>query len=485
MLKILSCSLLLICLDRAVGLQETSDVYHEILTKTYMPSRRNVERVYSDVEVGTPLFLTPYIEQNKLEEAREAAAVDCELYRGLDSYSGFLTVNKEYNSNLWFWYFPAMNRPAADTPWMIWLQGGPGVTSLFGLFSEIGPFIVNKENKLEEIMYSWGKNHSLLFIDNPVGTGYSFTNDSRGYAKSHTDVGVDLYAGLQQFLTIFPELRQAPLTITGESYAGKYIPALGVKILRNKNDKQPINMQGLAMGNAWSDPVTLMKLSKVSREVGLLDDRIADLLETLEMTIEEWIKNGELVKAFYYYNDALSVFTTTTEVSNLYNYLEEDFSLEGSYVEFIQRPEVRRALHVGNALFNATNFDDVYNNLLPVFMESVNPWIEELLEHYKVMIYNGHLDLGVPYKPTADMCDALKFTGSSEFRNYKRSPWYHDGIIAGYVREGGNLLEVMVRGAGHMVPTDKPSAAYALISAFVRGIPLDRDTAWLSSLEDN
>ncbi|KAL4712950.1 hypothetical protein ACJJTC_012020 [Scirpophaga incertulas] len=489
MLKLINFLLLLICLHQVAESQRmrlTTDSYRELLRKTYTSKsegRSYVSR--SDIDVGSPLLLTPYIEQNKLEDAREAAAVDPEVltpgcgskHNCIDSYSGFLTVNKEYNSNLWFWYFPVKNQPVEDTPWLIWLQGGPGVSSLFGLFTEIGPFVVNKDDKLEEIMYSWGKNHSLIFIDSPVGTGYSFTDDKRGFATSHTAVGEDLHTALQQFLTIFPELRKPPLIITGESYAGKYIPALGMQILKHKNDSPPINLQGLAIGNGWSDPGTLMNISYVAREVGLLDDHAADLMRTLEVTVREWIKNGELVKSFYYFADTIQILQTISNVSNIYNYLEEEVNLEGAHVSYIQQPEIRRALHVGNALYNATNYNDVYDNLVPVFMESVTPWIEELLEHYRVMIFNGHLDLLVAYKPTSDMCNALSFTGSSEFRNNKRTPWYHDGIIAGYVRKGGNLMEVMVRGAGHMVPSDKPAAAYALISAFVRDISLDEDTA--------
>lgn len=56
-------------------------------------------------------------------------------------------------------------------------------------------------------------------------------------------IGENLYTALQQFLTIFPELRNAPLTIAGESYAGKHIPSLGVQILWHKNEDEPINLQ--------------------------------------------------------------------------------------------------------------------------------------------------------------------------------------------------------------------------------------------------
>lgn len=69
----------------------------------------------------------------------------------------------------------------------------------------------------------------------------------------------------------------------------------------------------------------------------------------------------------------------------MYNYLQDDISLEGSYVDFIQRDDVRRALHVGNT--NFTSIGVVYKKLVPDFMGSAKNWLEELLENYRVMIY--------------------------------------------------------------------------------------------------
>lgn len=449
-----------------------------------------MERVYkpgrgrTGSEAGSPLLLTPFIEEKKLKEAREAAYVDpIHLLPGIDSYAGYLTVNKEYNANLWFWYFPVAEQPVEETPWILWLQGGPGASSLYGLFTEIGPLSVTDDMHLEEIKYSWGKNHSLLFIDNPVGTGYSFTDDDRGYATNQTTIGENLYTALQQFLTIFPELRKAPLTIAGESYAGKHIPSLGVQIHWHRHENEPINLQGLAIGNGFIDPVTLQKYSYFVREVGLVDDSVADSMSHIETAVVQFITNGELLKAYAYYNYLLQMFLTRSKLSNLYNYLQEEISLDGPYMEYIQSDDVRKALHVGNTTF--TSIGVVYRKLVLDFMNSGKMWLEELIENYKVMLYNGHLDIIVAYHPSVNTYKSLAFTASPEFAKAERNPWYHDRILAGYYKVAGNLTEVMVRGAGHMVPADKSAAALGLISAFARGISLDDDTAKLINLEKN
>jgi vitellogenic carboxypeptidase-like protein len=93
-------------------------------------------------------------------------------------------------------------------------------------------------------------NHNVIYIDNPVGTGFSFTDKEEGYAKNEIDVGNNLYEALIQFFTLFPDLQKNKFFVTGESYAGKYVPAVSHAIhKRNGNAKIKINLKGLAIGN--------------------------------------------------------------------------------------------------------------------------------------------------------------------------------------------------------------------------------------------
>ena len=156
----------------------------------------------------------------------------------LTSYSGFLTVNKTANSNLFFWYFPAENGNQS-APFVLWLQGGPGSSSMFGLLKENGPFLADVDKKGRPFIRSnphrWSANHNVLYIDNPVGTGFSFTDHFEAYPNSIEESTEDLYDFLQQFLLMFPELQKVEFFPFGESYAGKYVPALAHKIHRENN----------------------------------------------------------------------------------------------------------------------------------------------------------------------------------------------------------------------------------------------------------
>ena len=101
----------------------------------------------SSEDPGEPLFLTPYLETNQIDLARNLSQVHLQSEYSYLSYSGYLTVNKTCNSNLFFWFFPAKNGQV-DSPLLVWLQGGPGASSLFGLFSENGPIRVDQAGQL-------------------------------------------------------------------------------------------------------------------------------------------------------------------------------------------------------------------------------------------------------------------------------------------------------------------------------------------------
>lgn len=174
---------------------------------------------YDGGDTGDAVFLTEYIERGQFELAKNLSLVNHNDMKWLTSYAGYLTVNKTYNSNLFFWFFPAKLDPS-KAPVVLWLQGGPGASSLFGLFTENGPFFVSSKKTLQPRKYSWHLNHNLLYIDQPVGTGFSFTEDEAGYAKNEKDVGNDLFSAIKQFFTLFSELRGNAFYITGESYAG-------------------------------------------------------------------------------------------------------------------------------------------------------------------------------------------------------------------------------------------------------------------------
>lgn len=171
---------------------------------------------------------------------------------------------------MFFWFFPAQNTHKPDTPVLLWLQGGPGSSSLFGLFAELGPILIDANGNIQSRPVHWNGNNHLLFIDNPVGTGFSFTDNNEGYARSQEDVARDLYSALSQFFEIFTDFASNPFFVTGESYAGKYVPSITYKIhVENQNPhvKTRINLKGMSIGNGLVDPLNQYKYGDFLYEV--------------------------------------------------------------------------------------------------------------------------------------------------------------------------------------------------------------------------
>ncbi|KAL3269773.1 hypothetical protein HHI36_008833 [Cryptolaemus montrouzieri] len=428
---------------------------------------------------GKPLILTPLIEENKIDDALTASEVHFNGFKNKKSYSGYFTVNKPFNSNLFFWFFPAES-DFENAPVVLWLQGGPGASSMIGLFGENGPFSVKTKKGLKLRQYSWTQTHSVIYIDSPVGTGFSFT-DKDGYAQNETQVGQDLYNALEQFFLLFPKLQANPFYVTGESYGGKYVPAISYTIHKNNpTGKVKINLQGLAIGNGLSDPLNQLKYGDYLYQLGLIDTQALAQVKSYEDEGVKYIQNKEWVKAFQLFDNLLngdqnnhtSYFKNVTGFDNYFNFLypvapDDELNLMANY---LQRADVHAAIHVGDVPFLTEN-PLVEVNLVSDVMQSVAPWISELLSNYRVLIYNGQLDIIVAYPLTENYLKNLQFNGADEYKTAQRYKWYVGTDLAGYVKQAGNLTEIMVRDAGHMVPHDQPKWAFDLISRFTRNKP--------------
>lgn len=415
------------------------------------------------------LLLTPYLKEERVQDARKDAEVHLDVFQDITSYSGYFTVNETTSSNLFFWFFPSANNYAED-PVLLWLQGGPGGSSLFGLFTENGPFLVNNNGTVSLREYSWHKNHSILYIDQPVGTGFSFT--SGPFLTDQEQIADHLYSGLIQFFTLFPELQKNGFFISGESYAGKYIPSLGSKIHHNnQNASLKINLQGLLIGNGLTDPVNQYKYGDFLYQLGFIDLNTLNSFHVMEENIKNLIIRGMHRYAHFYSLYIWSIYSSKTGLNNEYNYLKDYDDDPTEWENFLKRDNVQKAIHARSQNYSAINYD-VYQALNADMTKSVANYVIELLDHYRVLVYNGQMDIIVSYASTVNYLQNLNFTAADQYKTVPRKIWRVGDRVAGYVKTAGNLTEVMVRNAGHMVPTDQPEAVYNLIFNFVRSKPI-------------
>ena len=137
----------------------------------------------------------------------------------LSSYAGYITVDEPTGSNLFFWLFEAQRVDPAAAPLLIWLNGGPGSSSMYGLFAEHGPFSVLPDGSgLSMRNVTWTNDYSVMYIDNPVGTGFSYTESKDGFVTNQKEVGEDLLTFLTKFYELYPKFQQLPLYICGQRH---------------------------------------------------------------------------------------------------------------------------------------------------------------------------------------------------------------------------------------------------------------------------
>ena len=353
-------------------------------------TKLNIPELDPDDDVGEPLILTPLLREGKIEDAVMASKVEG-LSDDVESYSGFFQVDPEAQGNLFFWYFPAANKNLS-APTIVWLQGGPGGSSLFGLFVENGPFKVDANSKLVPRNTSWNEEANLLYFDQPVGTGFSNIKDQYKMCTDQECVARNLFEALQQFYTMFPTLLKNELFITGESYAGKYVPAISHKI-HTENQKPDsdktlkLPLKGLAIGDGLTDPVNQMVYADYLYQLGLLDEvSYTSIDKECKETIDD-IGKKKWGDASGDFNLILYNFQALTKLNFVYNFLldkqPEDFNY---FIPFLERPETRKAIHVGHTPYHDVN-TDVYEALQADIPKSVAPLVEDLLNaKYRVSI---------------------------------------------------------------------------------------------------
>lgn len=168
-------------------------------------------------------------------------------------FSGYVTVDEEAGRSLFY----ALAESASDTPdtdpLVLWLNGGPGCSSIGGGFlSELGPFYPKPGGKLLKAnKYAWNKVANVLFLESPAFVGFSYSNTSADAIVGDARTADDSLEFLLRFFKRFPQYAHRPLHLSGESYAGHYIPNLAQRILRynKKADKDAqINFQGFLVG---------------------------------------------------------------------------------------------------------------------------------------------------------------------------------------------------------------------------------------------
>lgn len=439
------------------------------------------EQVSDEAEVD----ISTYIKNGNTYKVPTATRVTLPDGPDIESYAGFVTTDAEAGNKLFYWYFPARNGNVS-APLVIWLQGGPGGASTFGLFAENGPLEVNADMNVTLREETWNKDYKMLFIDNPVGAGFSYTSNN-GYCGDTRDcVARNLYSMLTQFTACYNHVWASGIYITGESYGGKYVPAFAnyirAKNVANYPDDQII-LHGIAVGDGWTDPVRMIPgYPDMLFNQGLISSKEKKIVQEYCDKCVQQIQAGDYFGAFETWDKMLNgdVFpypnlffnmTGLKDYDNFYN-TEAPSALE-YYGPYLSQPNVRRALHVGPRTLQ--NGKECEKHLLADFHVSLRDELVALLESgVNVLYYSGHLDVIIGTALTERFLEQLEWSGAEEYRASERVVWRvdpHDVDVAGWARSARNFHFVTVKNAGHLVPFDQPRASRNMIDHLINRIP--------------
>lgn len=169
---------------------------------------------------------------------------------------------------------------------------------------------MNEKLELVPRPVAWSNDAHLLALDNPLGVGYSHTDSLQRMATNQTTVGADLYEALRQFFELFPDLRANAFYATGESYAGKYVPAAAYTIHMRNMAAPPaerINLQGIAIGDGAFDPPTQFTgFGPLLFNIGLADTRAAKVYDAYDKRFTAHLEAGDRLAAFRSFDEMLN-----------------------------------------------------------------------------------------------------------------------------------------------------------------------------------
>lgn len=173
-----------------------------------------------------------------------------------DNTWGYVDVRTGAHMFYWLYYSKAPVNRYVDRPLVIWLQGGPGASSCgHGNFEEIGPLDVN----LNERNFTWVKDMNVLFIDNPVGSGYSFVDNLNLLTRENKQISNDLVAFMRVFMAKHPEFQSVPLYIFSESYGGKMAAEFALDLQSTIQEGGiKANLKAVVFGDPWISPMDSM-----------------------------------------------------------------------------------------------------------------------------------------------------------------------------------------------------------------------------------
>ena len=445
-----------------------------------------------------------------------------------DQYSGFLKVQD--GSNLHYWFVEAEVDDPSSVPVVAWFNGGPGCSSLDGFIYEMGPFVVNDDLTLTPREYRWNKQVNMLFIEAPVGVGFSY-NDNANYKCNDERTAAENLAAVEKFFELFPAHNKqgSSFFLFGESYAGVYVPTLAEAIVKATLDGTYTGapLKGIAVGNGCSgnelgicgsgpqgtfyEWTYLMQSSLVSNTLkakvnkqcdweaaeanieGALSKECISLLDQASQQIANVNMYGVYTSCI---NDSgcsgvdgykASVDTQGNVVAKVPHRVDRvvhgptaciDSKMASAY---LNQEAVQKAIHVDISNSGSTCWSVCgsapgwsYNSTVANLPRDTYPL---LVSHINVVVYNGDWDACVPYTDGEGWTSGMNLPIKNDWHAWSyTTPEGFSNQVAGYATQydvsamgDGSFEFITVKGGRHEVPETAPAQAFEMVKRVVAG----------------
>lgn len=364
--------------------------------------------------------------------------------------SGYISTRSPKDALYYFLFKNRQNNSSA--PLLIWLNGGPGCSSMCGVFQENGPVYTNRTDlKLYWNPNSWNTFADVLYVDQPVGTGLSIASNKSTMCRDEGCVSRDFYIFFVKFLEKYPQYIKRPLYFSGESYAGRYLPAIAAYFA--KSGDHNINLQGIAIGN----PLTHLSVQIQAYPTFLKEHHLINNFQYLRAKavavmcaiVENMGVNSELLLLL-----CSQDFGGIADLPNPYDIREKKGyeDLDKVIETLMNNKDVQKYLGVDNVKFEVCNGFMEEEIMFADIARSQSEDIEYLLENnYDFMLYFGLEDYQCNWRGGEALMQSLQWKNKENYMNTIEKKWF----------------SLNSKDAGHEVPLDQPEFALTLIKKFI------------------
>lgn len=427
-----------------------------------------------------PVNLTPLMDQR----SNSGCGKDVEFLHPPGHFGGYYTLDGTVDGHMFYLYFENRYHDS-EAPLVFWTNGGPGCSSFFGLFLENGPYFIQDDLSLCWNPHGWDLGHNVIFVEQPLNVGFSFSGSTNDTVTQETQVAEHLLQFFYAFFKEHPELKDKDLYLTGESFAGHYLPVLANRILdaNSENPDFKINLKGLALGDPWTNPsLQFQSYPDYEYEMGLIDEKLRDEMKEVWKFCDHDLKYCNISSPLF--SESLCIigyefcnsilFSPVFRQHPVLNYydIRKGCYVDGCYdvsklIDFMNLDYVKQQFNIPGDFAWKDCSDPVYFDMLWDVGTNVAPLVSQLLDQdLQILVFVGDQDLICNYIGNRAWIDGLEWQLSEEWKQAVDSEWILDDKVAGEIQSIGPLTFIKVNDCGHMVPMDQPLVSLEMISVF-------------------